>query len=106
MEFSNNGGVKNWDVRVVKVRQQQNNEAGGTSGEIAEGGVGIGGNLKMVCRPKVGETVVGGGFFALFRRMEIAQMKQDKNAAREGEASVELVQTDPNKEEKEQEAEH
>ncbi|RPB27731.1 S-adenosyl-L-methionine-dependent methyltransferase, partial [Terfezia boudieri ATCC MYA-4762] len=67
VELPNNGGVRSWDVRMVKIRNQQ---CGGEEGaeDAGEGGMEVGDDLKMVCRPKVGGMVVGGGFFALFRR--------------------------------------
>ena len=86
MELPNNGGVRSWDVRMVKVRNQQSGEGGVENVGEDEGAGGEGGgggdDLKMVCRPKVGGMIVGGGFFALFRRLDI--MQRNKEGGTEG----------------------
>ena len=82
VELPNNGGVRSWDVRIVKVRNQQGCEE---AAEVtSEDGVDVGDDLKMVCRPKVGGMVVGGGFFALFRRLDVVQRNKQGSAEGEG----------------------
>lgn len=68
---------------MVKIRNQQ---CGGEEGaeDAGEGGMEVGDDLKMVCRPKVGGMVVGGGFFALFRRLDVMQRNTEGNADGEG----------------------
>jgi len=65
---------------MVKVRNQQSGE-GGAEDANEGGGADVGDDLKMVCRPKVGGMVVGGGFFALFRKLDIMQSGKEEDAA-------------------------
>ena len=86
IELPNNGGVRCWDVRVAKVRNLQRDEGeegiqnGDDDSESVGGDVGTGEDIKMVCRPRVGAMVVGGGFFALFRKLDVVQAKKSENA--------------------------
>ncbi|KAF8422394.1 S-adenosyl-L-methionine-dependent methyltransferase [Tirmania nivea] len=82
VELPNNGGVRSWDVKMVKVRNQQSGEEVGE--DAGEGAVDVGDGLKMVCRPKVGGMVVGGGFFALLRRLDIVHRNKEGSAEEEG----------------------
>ena len=66
---------------MVKVRNQQGGgegveDAGEDVGDVGD----VGDDLKMVCRPKVGGMVVGGGFFALFRKLDIVQRNKEGSA--------------------------
>ena len=84
IELPNNGGVRSWDVRVAKVRNLQKDEAeegienGGDSVSIGSD-VNAGDDTKMVCRPRTGAMVVGGGFFAMFRKLDVVQTKKGEN---------------------------
>ncbi|TKA62020.1 hypothetical protein B0A55_11126 [Friedmanniomyces simplex] len=77
-EDSASGGGAESETREdsgVDVRQgKEKVEQGSKAGEHDDGGGGAGG-WKMVCRPKVGELVVGGGFLGVFRkqRRDIAE---------------------------------
>ncbi|KAF2110042.1 S-adenosyl-L-methionine-dependent methyltransferase [Lophiotrema nucula] len=86
------GTIRQWDVRAVRPRMtvktsvdvgSEVGSASGTSTDAVEGQVARDNELAgepaskpekwaMVCRPKVGEMVIGGGFLALWRRMEQA----------------------------------
>lgn len=85
------GTIRQWDVRAVRpratVREAEKKKASEPSGEEAvdavEGQAARDDELAkdlgqseekwaMVCRPKAGQQVVGGGFLALWRRMEPA----------------------------------
>jgi hypothetical protein len=56
---------RDWDLRAVKPR------AASAAGETEPGAVGEGdaGRHVVVCRPRAGAMVVGGGFVAVFRKM-------------------------------------
>jgi tRNA (adenine57-N1/adenine58-N1)-methyltransferase catalytic subunit len=79
-------GGREWDVRLVKPRTVLRAEAGATKAEEqSEAGSGLDSasngkspsNMSkesgwaMVCRPKVGSIVTGGGFLGLWRRMSV-----------------------------------
>ncbi|KAK5113640.1 hypothetical protein LTR62_003267 [Meristemomyces frigidus] len=83
IELGVNGGTggREWDVRAVKPRAavKATAAAGVTEDDREDSGVEVGGGdnvkpftgddgWKMVCRPKVGETIVGGGFLGVFRK--------------------------------------
>lgn len=61
-----------WDVRLVRPREErvETTEDGGE--EEAECGTdqdgGMGGSLKFVCRPRVGDRTIGGGFVGVWRK--------------------------------------
>ena len=76
VELPNNGGVRNWDVRLAKVR----GEAAAAEDGAEAGEEGTTDNWKMVCRPKVGGMIVGGGFFAMFRRLDIVRREEGDTA--------------------------
>tara|TARA_R110002003_G_scaffold288_3_gene18335 strand:- start:34136 stop:35035 length:900 start_codon:yes stop_codon:yes gene_type:complete len=91
------GTIREWDVRAVRpratlktaeVRESSIPSDGeevdpiegqaARDGELAEDLAQTGEKWAMVCRPKVGRQVVGGGFLGLWRRMERASsQKQD-----------------------------
>ncbi|KAK3627638.1 hypothetical protein LTR56_019090 [Elasticomyces elasticus] len=86
LELGVNGGTggREWDVRAVKPRARQHatNVVEDSDGEAREdSGIdlseedGQGGRKdegwKMICRPKVGELVVGGGFLGVFRKKRL-----------------------------------
>ncbi|KAL7273331.1 hypothetical protein RUND412_003820 [Rhizina undulata] len=65
-------GLRRWDVRFAKVRSRANAEPAVKSEDAAEDGAVKKEDLsefEVVCRPMVGERLVGGGFFAIFRKM-------------------------------------
>lgn len=87
------GTIREWDVRAVRPRaslkkaEELEPEQAESSGEdatnsgkgqearddeLAEDVAKNDGKWAMICRPKVGQLVVGGGFLALWRRMEKA----------------------------------
>lgn len=91
------GTIRQWDVRAVRPRvsrkevesKDASDASNGESIDPVEGQAARDDELAkdlsrseenwaMVCRPKVGQQVVGGGFLGLWRRMEWAQsQKQD-----------------------------
>ncbi|KAK5715628.1 hypothetical protein LTR15_010274 [Elasticomyces elasticus] len=93
LELGVNGGTggREWDVRAVRprARQQQSTDNvvddGGEGREREDSGIDLnssGGEedgpgdkkdegWKMICRPKVGELVVGGGFLGVFRKKRV-----------------------------------
>ncbi|KAK4888342.1 hypothetical protein LTR27_012751 [Elasticomyces elasticus] len=93
LELGVNGGTggREWDVRAVKPRSRQQQttdnvvDDGGEARAQEDRGIdlssseedGQGGGKdegwKMICRPKVGELVVGGGFLGVFRKKREAQ---------------------------------
>ena len=85
IELPNNGGVRRWDVRVAKVRDLQKDEAeegteNGNDSASTGSDVNAGDGTKMVCRPLTGTMVVGGGFFAMFRKLDVVQTKKSEDA--------------------------
>jgi tRNA (adenine57-N1/adenine58-N1)-methyltransferase len=66
-------GGREWDVRPVKPRvTMKTEECLSTITDASNGGNGFvnqNGGWSMICRPKVGSRVVGGGFVAVWRRM-------------------------------------
>lgn len=85
------GTIREWDVRAVKPRAtlrkvdvrdvseslgeeaiEAAKEQGARDGELAEALAKQEDQWAMVCRPKAGQQVVGGGFLGLWRRMEKA----------------------------------
>ena len=84
IELPNNGGVRSWDVRVAKVRDLQKHEGeegiqNGDDSDSTGGDVNAGEDMKMICRPQVGTMVVGGGFFAMFRKLDVVQVKKSED---------------------------
>jgi tRNA (adenine57-N1/adenine58-N1)-methyltransferase len=91
------GTIREWDVRAVRPRAtmrkaEVSDSPESSSGEamdpvdgqavrddeMAKGMAQAGEKWAMVCRPKAGQQVVGGGFLGLWRRMEqIANPEQD-----------------------------
>ncbi|OHE97389.1 tRNA (Adenine-N(1)-)-methyltransferase [Colletotrichum orchidophilum] len=65
--FQDGTGGRNWDVKVVNIRKAIEK---GETGAAARG---------IVCRPKVGSRIVGGGFVAVFSKLLLtaAQPKQN-----------------------------
>jgi hypothetical protein len=70
-------GLREWDVRPAVIRSKARGLEGGVeTGTIptAVAGEGPAGEEDeeepdpFICRPTVGDRIVGGGFFALFRR--------------------------------------
>lgn len=64
-------GGREWDVRLAKVRASEapaavEGEAVADNAESGSGDV----RWEMVCRPMVGKYIVGGGFYAVFRKKE------------------------------------
>ncbi|KAF2275066.1 S-adenosyl-L-methionine-dependent methyltransferase [Westerdykella ornata] len=94
------GNIRQWDVRPVRPRATLREKGGARQPEatlsdspvlaavnevegqkardreLAQDSAKQGEEFVMVCRPKVGELVVGGGFLALWRRMEPAQRRR------------------------------
>jgi tRNA (adenine57-N1/adenine58-N1)-methyltransferase len=92
LEIGQGAGVggRLWDVRAVKpravlkaeaeARELEESQASETLGDTSEAGPNAAlsqseaessdKGWEMICRPKVGERVIGGGFVALWRRME------------------------------------
>lgn len=83
------GTIREWDVRAVRPRAPRRKVATRVpdiasieeyldpdlvkevrGGERAEDGAAKEEELAMVCRPKVGQLVIGGGFLGLWRKME------------------------------------
>jgi tRNA (adenine57-N1/adenine58-N1)-methyltransferase len=80
--------IREWDVRAVKPRASQRPDEQSTTktgdgnaidaikgeevrdGELVEDSAKQEDKWAMICRPKVGHQVVGGGFLGLWRRME------------------------------------
>lgn len=89
------GNIREWDVRAVRPRatlrmaeEQDSSESSGEEtidpakgqeardAELAEDLAKSQEKWAMVCRPKAGQQVVGGGFLGLWRRMEPAADKE------------------------------
>jgi tRNA (adenine57-N1/adenine58-N1)-methyltransferase len=89
------GTIREWDVRAVRPRatlakaagKSSSDPAGGDSinpidgqaardDELAKDLLQAEDKWAMVCRPKAGQQVVGGGFLGLWRRMERASSKE------------------------------
>ncbi|KAI4929277.1 uncharacterized protein J4E92_004941 [Alternaria infectoria] len=89
------GTIREWDVRAVRPRapmkkaqpEQPSEPSSDESADSASGQEGRDNELKedlskqeekwvMVCRPKAGQMVVGGGFLGLWRRMEKPEKKE------------------------------
>ncbi|GAB7354379.1 hypothetical protein MBLNU459_g4881t1 [Dothideomycetes sp. NU459] len=116
LELGTNGssGGREWDVRAVKPRVSKKKDEPATetaegmplddSTTVESGGEDVGRDSEqvsngpahgqrdwsLVCRPKVGERVVGGGFLGVFRKMKdegdytrksLDQERSDQNAA-------------------------
>ncbi|KAI5808781.1 S-adenosyl-L-methionine-dependent methyltransferase [Peziza echinospora] len=71
IEFAN-GGAREWAVRLAKVRNPRplktKASEDGADGEETDSAPKAE-RWEMICRPKVGEMVVGGGFFVLFKKI-------------------------------------
>ncbi|KAL2875488.1 hypothetical protein SGCOL_009257 [Colletotrichum sp. CLE4] len=65
--FQDGTGGRNWDVKVVAIRKAIER---GETGAAARG---------IVCRPKVGSRVVGGGFVAVFTKLPQTAAKLEEN---------------------------
>jgi len=89
------GTIREWDVRAVRPRapvkkaqpEQPSEPSSDESADSGSGQEGRDNELKedlskqeekwvMVCRPKAGQMVVGGGFLGLWRRMEKPEKKE------------------------------
>ncbi|KAK1723754.1 adenine-N(1)--methyltransferase [Colletotrichum acutatum] len=66
--FQDGTGGRNWDVKVVNIRKAIER---GETGTAARG---------IVCRPKVGSRVVGGGFVAVFTKLPPTVAKLEESA--------------------------
>jgi tRNA (adenine57-N1/adenine58-N1)-methyltransferase len=85
------GTIREWDVRAVKPRATQRNteplsddetttpqiQQLARDTELSEDLAKQGEKWAMVCRPKAGQQVVGGGFLGLWRRMEKPSSRED-----------------------------
>lgn len=78
IEFGNGSAAgREWDVRLATVRasvKKAGSEAAADSGVESASeseAVDAGTRFEMVCRPTVGKMTVGGGFFGLFRKMDV-----------------------------------
>ncbi|KAF8471810.1 S-adenosyl-L-methionine-dependent methyltransferase, partial [Kalaharituber pfeilii] len=79
IELPNNGGVREWDVRLIKPR-----------GEDVTGDPEIDDNSRLlVCRPKVGKMIVGGGFFATFRKLDLDRKREKRGKGKVAEETAE-----------------
>ncbi|KAI3528102.1 tRNA (Adenine-N(1)-)-methyltransferase [Colletotrichum filicis] len=65
--FQDGTGGRNWDVKVVNIRKAIER---GETGAAARG---------IVCRPKVGSRVVGGGFVAVFTKLPPTAAKLEES---------------------------
>ncbi|KAK1529449.1 tRNA (Adenine-N(1)-)-methyltransferase [Colletotrichum paranaense] len=65
--FQDGTGGRNWDVKVVSIRKAIER---GETGAAARG---------IVCRPKVGSRVVGGGFVAVFTKLPPTAAKLEES---------------------------
>ncbi|KAK1471553.1 tRNA (Adenine-N(1)-)-methyltransferase [Colletotrichum cuscutae] len=65
--FQDGTGGRNWDVKVVNIRKAVER---GETGAAARG---------IVCRPKVGSRVVGGGFVAVFTKLPPTAAKLEES---------------------------
>lgn len=69
-------GGKEWDVRCVKPRARVQastataTAAGDESSELDKADEEEAENWEMICRPKVGDRISGGGFVALYKKMK------------------------------------
>ena len=70
---TNTSAGKQWDVRLVKIRALSRSTERETSEAVDEKHTTVDEDERweMVCRPKVGDRLVGGGFLGVWRRLNI-----------------------------------
>ncbi|KAI5795631.1 S-adenosyl-L-methionine-dependent methyltransferase [Geopyxis carbonaria] len=99
-------GLRRWDVRPAMVRARQGRKVSVAEAEMREGveveekGEEVAEEgTEMVCRPMAGEALVGGGFFAMWRRRAEGELEQVRRGTeREARVKAEKVALKANKE--------